>query len=227
VASWLSVTESSLGQMNEVLTRAKELAVSQASDTASAETRRMTAQEVRELYDQLVQLANARLGERYVFGGTRTLGPPVARDGAYNPLLSGNGEEMAVRVHGGDTVVMNITALEALEAGGTLETLRDLITALEGNDRSAVADGLTGLDRGMEAVNRCLAAVGGRTNGLDHAAAALQAAELDLREAVSGYEDADMAQTLTELLSQQTVYEAALRTTSIIMNRIRLMDLLG
>jgi flagellin-like hook-associated protein FlgL len=49
---------------------------------------------------------------------------------------------------------------------------------------------------------------------------------LDLESILSDYQDADMARILTDLVNQQTVYEAALRTTAMI-TRLNLMEFMG
>ena len=78
--SGLEAGESTLSDIGELLNRAKELALSQATGTASPETRKNVAGEVRQIRDQLIQLANTKQGDRYMFGGRKTDAPP------YDPL---------------------------------------------------------------------------------------------------------------------------------------------
>ena len=49
--SWISIAGSTLGEVDNLLIRAKELAVSQASETSSAGTRTAVAEEIRQIYD--------------------------------------------------------------------------------------------------------------------------------------------------------------------------------
>ncbi|MDI9570839.1 MAG: flagellar hook-associated protein FlgL [Pseudomonadota bacterium] len=74
--TWLSMTETTLNSAQDLLVNAAELAVSQSSATANAATRRIAAQNVQALYDQLVSLANTKMGDRYLFAGSRTDSPP-------------------------------------------------------------------------------------------------------------------------------------------------------
>jgi flagellar hook-associated protein 3 FlgL len=223
VQSWLQISESTMQEMEETLERAKELATSQSSSTASASTRQMTAEELKNLYDQIVQLANTRLGDRYIFGGSQTQSPVVERDDLFNPTYTGNGQEIQVRTNGQETIAMNVTARDMLETNGVLETLRDLINALEANDTTAITAQLTGLDQGMAALNDFISDVGSRSKVLERQGEAQKDAQIDLQETLSEYEDADIARVLTELTTQQTVYEAALRTTAMI-TRTSLVD---
>jgi flagellar hook-associated protein 3 FlgL len=226
VKSWVSLTESSLSGMQDALMRAKELAVSQASATADADTRSMTAAEVKEIYDQVVQLANTRLGDRYIFGGTQTQTPAVTRDGLYNPSFQGNDQQIEIPMGQGETIPMNSTARDVLEAPGVLATLRDLIVAMEGNDPDGISAALDGLDQGIDALGTAQADLGARVGSLDGRADDLRERQLDLQETLSVYQDADMAKVLTDLTNQQTIYEAALKTTAMI-TRVNLMDFLS
>jgi flagellar hook-associated protein 3 FlgL len=70
--SWLSATEGKLNSANDLLTEARGLAVSQTTATASAESRKITAQKVDAIMDEMLSLANSKLGDRYLFAGSRS-----------------------------------------------------------------------------------------------------------------------------------------------------------
>ena len=70
--SWLAMSESTLSDAQDLLVNAGELAVSQSSATATAASRKIVAQNVQALYDQMMSLANSELGGRYLFAGSRT-----------------------------------------------------------------------------------------------------------------------------------------------------------
>lgn len=80
--------EVALTSVNNVLQRARELALQASNGTQSNETRRLIATEMRENLEQLVQLANARDGSgRFLFSGNQDGTTPVSRMGntfAYN-----------------------------------------------------------------------------------------------------------------------------------------------
>lgn len=102
---FLEFTDQSLGELTEILVRAKELAISQAGDSGGTEeTRRITGAEVEQLYNQSVQIGNRKLGERYVFGGYRTQSQPFDQDGEYY----GDDGSMQVQTHKDSFVAMNL-----------------------------------------------------------------------------------------------------------------------
>jgi flagellar hook-associated protein 3 FlgL len=72
----LEFTESSLEDLTDLLTKAKEIAIGQSSDTYNANVRQSVAQEVRQIYNEAISIANRRLGNRFVFAGHNTLTRP-------------------------------------------------------------------------------------------------------------------------------------------------------
>ncbi|MEI7635923.1 MAG: flagellar hook-associated protein FlgL [Syntrophus sp. (in: bacteria)] len=81
-SSWLSATEGKLNNANDILTEARTLAVSQATGTANADTRKITAQKVQNLMDEMRSLANSQLGDRYLFAGSRSDETPFTSEEA-------------------------------------------------------------------------------------------------------------------------------------------------
>lgn len=75
----LGVMEQQDGALNsaqDLLTRAKELAVQAANESNSAESRKAMATELYEIRDGLVTLANTRYQGRYIYGGADDDDPP-------------------------------------------------------------------------------------------------------------------------------------------------------
>ncbi len=79
----LNVTEKSLEQITDILVKAKELAIAQSSDLYNPEVRKNVANEVIQMKNMMLGLANKRLGQRYIFGGFKTLDPPFDSNGNY------------------------------------------------------------------------------------------------------------------------------------------------
>jgi flagellar hook-associated protein 3 FlgL len=69
---WLSMTETKLTSASDLLTQAREVAVGQGTATASATTRRIAAETVKQLKEEMLSLANSQYNGRYLFAGSRT-----------------------------------------------------------------------------------------------------------------------------------------------------------
>jgi flagellar hook-associated protein 3 FlgL len=224
VQAWYNVTDSTLQEIEQSIVRAKEIALSQANSTASTATRSISVKEVKVIYDQIVQLANTRIGDRYIFGGSKTHTVPVDREDDYTPIYQGNDQEMSVRINGEQTLAINVTALEVLSDNGVLEAIQDLIDGLEGDDQPTIAGTLDTLGQAAEGLNTSLAKVGSRATALENQTNLMTMSRLDIQETLSEYEDADIAKVFTELTTQQMVYEAALRSTATTFNSASLMN---
>jgi len=66
---WLTSSDSTLTQVSTLLTRAKGLAEQAATGTLSAENRTQIAYEMREIYEQLIALANTEYQNKSIYGG--------------------------------------------------------------------------------------------------------------------------------------------------------------
>ncbi len=79
----LSTSESLIASTTDVATRARELAIGQASGTATAQTRLTTALEIDNLIQHTIQTGNGKFGSDFLFSGRMTNVPPVSATGQY------------------------------------------------------------------------------------------------------------------------------------------------
>ena len=117
------------------------------SDTTSAEGRQSIAKEVRQLQRQLVQLGNTEVAGQAVFGGTKTNVSPFVVTTGDTVTYQGNTETQSISV--GENQTVQISFREAASSRRDHEhvrLLRDLLTALESNNRSSIQAGIGNLD---------------------------------------------------------------------------------
>jgi len=79
-SGWMTATEAAVNDMVLLLTELKEAAVSGANDTKGEDERAAIAEQVEHLLESLIDMANTRYGDRYVFAGTHTLTKPYSAD---------------------------------------------------------------------------------------------------------------------------------------------------
>ena len=83
-SSIVNITDSSLGELSDLIVRTKELAIQMSSTSNNNDDARLaTAKEVEQLRLRAIQIGNARLGDRYVFGGYVSDRPPFDEHGNY------------------------------------------------------------------------------------------------------------------------------------------------
>jgi flagellar hook-associated protein 3 FlgL len=79
----LEFTEQALGDLAEVVSKAKQIALSQSSDIYNPEVRKSVAKEVDQLLKMSLSIANRRKGSKYIFAGYKTLTTPYESTGKY------------------------------------------------------------------------------------------------------------------------------------------------
>jgi len=80
----IAFTENVLEDITDILVKAKELAVGQASSIYGPEIREGVAKEIHQLRQQLLSLSNKRMGNRYLFAGQKVLTRPFDQQGQYH-----------------------------------------------------------------------------------------------------------------------------------------------
>jgi len=128
--SWLETSESAMDDANEVVQRARELTIQGANDTLTESERENLAQEMEELRNELISIAETRHGDRYVFSGQSTDQAPFDEEGDYQ----GDHKNIVREINPGVDMTVNVTGEEAF--GESIDALDDVISDLrQGNPR--------------------------------------------------------------------------------------------
>ncbi len=206
---FLEVSDSALSGVGDILVRAKELAVAQGNDTMNADDRQSASIEVQNLFEELVQLANTKLGDRYIFAGYKTQTEPFSTTGAY----SGDSGEIMVEVGPGTTIQTNLPGDSLFKGtGGGIDIftlLNDLKTNLENNDGASVRGSLDNFDTASDIILNGRGDIGARLNRLDRTMSNTEDLKIEIMTLRSGLEDADIIKAVSDLALQQNVLEAS------------------
>jgi flagellar hook-associated protein 3 FlgL len=215
--SWTITTNTALSSINDVAQRARTLLVQAGNDTYDQTSRTAIADEIDQLIDTMKGDANAQVAGSYVLSGTKSDTAPYTVNGA--DAYNGNtgavyrqiGPGVAVQIN---TVGSNVLGNGVSGDGGLIGVLRDISLHLRGG---TVADGnalrttdLQRLDSSMDTLSQAIAVVGATTNRLTNAASRLAELEQSTTSLLSDTQDADMAQTMIDFSTQQSVYQSAL-----------------
>jgi flagellar hook-associated protein 3 FlgL len=206
-----------LDGLTKILERAKELGISQAVSTASPTTRAAVKAEVDQLIQSALQLGNTQHEGEYLFGGVQsstqpfqTTTPPFS---AAPPTGSRQTEiaqaQFLTTNHNGTEVFLDTNVLGALN---------ELSTALGSSDITAMQTSLASLDAAHDSVQTLIGDIGARSSQLEVTSSNLTALDLQLRTFKSVLEDANTEQAVTELVSRQNAYQAAMLATSRVMS---------
>jgi len=223
---WQDATEAALQGITEIGQRARELVVRAANGTTDPAARAAIAAEIGQLVEGVKEHANSTHAGRFVFGGTNTDRAPYP-PGAVDAYRGNNGA-IAREIGPGVSLAVNVPGSRAIGSGtgdGILGVLRTIQTNLTTGTTATSGADLAALDGALEKVVAVRAENGAGTNRIESALARLAEYEESTLRQLSETEDADFAQVMIDLNSQQAAYQAALKSGANIVQS-SLMDFL-
>lgn len=87
--SWVDQTDSTLQDMNSVITTIQEKVTQMATGTYNATDKKSVGTLVDQLKDELMQMANSSIGDKYLFAGYNSTTAPFTEDASGNVLYNG------------------------------------------------------------------------------------------------------------------------------------------
>lgn len=214
--SWLAAADGALMGTQNVLNRARELALQGTNAIMTSTDREALAKEVDALRDQALALANTNRLGRPLFSGNAVPAPP-ATDSAYSSAYAYLGDAGTVErtVAEGVTVRVNLTGPEVFgPAGGDVFTLLTQLASDLRTNPSALPASTTTIDAASARVLTGLATVGARVNQIEAAKDRTDVTKLGQQGSLAEIESVDLAKALTDLKLQETSYQAALGATA-------------
>jgi flagellar hook-associated protein 3 FlgL len=210
---WVEHTEVVLDEVNDLLRQAKEIAIVQSEGTSERDDRATAAEQVKNIYDQVMQLSNTKLGNRYMFAGHQTVTAPFNHDAAYNATYSGDAGEIRIILGENTDLAVNADGVQVFDNGtDTFDVLRQLKDALENPvyNRTDISNQIQPLiDSGTQVeIVRSEGAV--NYTRLELTESQLKILKLNVENMLSETEDADMAEAIINLKNEETAYETAL-----------------
>lgn len=157
-SNWMSTYDSVLADVKDLVSSAKEIAVSMANETYDESARGAAANEVQSIFDQIMQLANTQLDGRQMFSGFKTKVQPFEFS-SQGVVYQGDSGSIEFEVESGMRQVININGADAflksfsvlgedadLDVGVTLDTLLADLNAGNGVDLAAGTFQITDLN---------------------------------------------------------------------------------
>ncbi|MCL6516745.1 flagellar hook-associated protein FlgL [Alicyclobacillus sp.] len=216
---WLNYTDTVMNQAQQVMQRARSLAVEGASDTLAPGDRQALAAEVDQLYQQLVTIGNSQYNGQYIFNGQQTQTAPYSTTGAETVstdagnILYDVGDGVHLQVNTPGNAFFGPAAASGAPAGSSdnaFALLRDLSTALKSDDGSAVSALLSKFDQRLDAMSAAQADLGAKLNRVQFEQSRLADLVNNFQTLLAGVQDTDMAKTITDFTTAQSVQQAAL-----------------
>lgn len=220
--NWLNTTESAFKSGSEVIQRAKELTTYAANGTMTSDDRKMVAKEMKQLRDELIDISNAKLGDSYIFSGQKTDEKPFeVIDQDIGNYVQYTGDTNSVKRRLNENVEMNISLTGKKAFENEIENLNRIYTQLEDPEISGeeIGNNLSDMSESINKFAELRSEVGGKLQRAGNIINRLSANEVHLKSLKSQNEDADLAEVITNLKMEETVYRASLASGSRIMQQ--------
>ena len=199
--------------------RAQTLSSQGATSTATAQDRIEIAGEIGAILQRLVGLANTNVEGRYIFSGNTDQQPPYTIDLTQATPVSayqGSAATRQVQNWDGARITVGKTAQEIFDAPNQQQNVflvvANLRTALLNNDQAGITTAATDLQTSGAYLNLQLASYGSLQNQVNGGLDSSKTRETQLQTALSGIQDADLTQAVTELNQAQLQQQAALQS---------------
>jgi len=240
--SRLEITEMTLAQVDDLVQQARKLAEVNSDAEITPEQRALAAEKVKGIYDHVMQLANSRFGDRYMFAGYQTDRAPFARNDNYNatyhdspPATPDPADTGSFQIPIADNVKVSVDADGRNYFGdgatGVFFELQKLINGLENTTDPAA--GTAAIRATVDPLEAAHVQIMNKRSEGSPKLYRLEASEQYwthfkpmVMEAMGRDEDADITRVAVELNNLRTAYETSMAAAAKIIQR-GLVDFLG
>ena len=215
--NWLDTTDDTFDKIGATLQRANELMVQASSDTVTPEDREKINSEIQQLREHIQDLANTKIGDRYIFSGTKTTTAPYDKEnGVYQTFDPDNindpfNKTIEIEVFDGIKMQINSNPMEMFKK---IDDMFEEIDQKMGEGSTATGSELSAfiarIDENMNELLTTRADIGARQNRVELMDARLQSQEIIATKRMSENEDIDYEKSITEMITQESIHRAAL-----------------
>ncbi len=216
----LNNAESAISELSDIFQNITTLTVQGASDSYSTNDKISIAGEVNQLLEQVLNLANTRSEDIYVFGGTRNdVQPYIAERDENGEIISvktnGTAGEVVGLIGEKVTIKTNVNGEDIFEKGINLfDIVMNIRDNLRDNNTDALRENLNDINNASEKIFNVQAVIGSRLNRVYAAENRSENDVITFTEFLSDAEDIDAAQAIMDYQIQLITLQASLQAGS-------------
>jgi len=223
----LSAAQDAVADLVKVTKLVRDIAIAAANPELTGSTRTAYLSQLDDILNQMVDLANTKHLDQYIFSGTATnTAPLVAQSGPQPYAYAGNSDVRRVQILAWVTLPTAIPGDRLFNFDGSAGTgTTDLFTmvaqlksAIASGDSKAVSAELNNIDANLNNLLACNAQLGSWIARIDRSNEVLADTKVRLQEMLSQTEDIDLAEATLKLKTQEHIYQAALIVSSRMLN---------
>lgn len=219
---WLNEADQALGRANQILQKAQDIALWGANLDSGAVDLTALAIEVDQLIDQMLDIANTPLGERYLFAAYHKGEKPFLKTGengteevVFNPALPEEVLGLAEReILPQSTEEVSFNGQKLFLDGDIFSHLFTLRNALAEKDKEKISQSITSLSLAQDLILQARASTGAKTNRLDQAKENLAGQQIHEQEFLTALSGTEITRATTELAACTLAYQATLASAA-------------
>ena len=222
--------DTAVNSIGNILGSIQQLAIEQTSSTVGSDSRTSAVSQVNDLIQQLATVGNTKVGDTYIFGGTKSNNPAYTVDtssGAPVVTFTGSTAVGQVAVNNSTTVAAGISG-QSIYTGTVngqsvdiFQTLQTFASDLANKANLSTTQQTAALQTDLGNINNCvelagndMAYVGTYTKNIGNLITTTTNANTALAQGSSSLVDADTAKVISDYSTLSTAYQAALYTMS-------------
>lgn len=225
--SWMQTTDSAMSDLSSIMISIREKVV-QAGDGSNPQAAlQALGTDIDGMINEMVNVGNTKLGDRYVFAGQQDQTLPLIRTGdviTYNgdtnkismpiqPGVATPGQD-SVNLTGQDVFGANMSALNNLIA-----IKQHLMSGTPTDQQWVSTTGLANLDTDHTQMLQSYTELGSRMSMYQMAQNMMEGTGTTINQDIANNDDLDITKAITDLKTNETVYQTALQAGAKIMQK--------
>ncbi len=210
--SFIGATELALSEVIEELNKVLDTAIDINGGNATGTDYQVAAQQIESNFANIVQSANAKDGDRFVFSGYRTSTQAFDSNGDYQ---GGSGEYIEIEITGDNFLEINLCGDDVFKGPiDVFQAVSDLKAAVESGDQDQIKAMIPTVEAALDQIIAMRSGIGSKTVRMEAAEENNASLEEAYAQILSNLEDIDIAEATSEYAYQEEVYQATLMVSS-------------
>lgn len=225
VKDWMSTTDNSLKQLEDLAIRANKIVLSGLNGTMDALERKTSlAPELTEMINQAVDLGNSKFQESYIFAGVKVDQPAFEIKDASTVEYRGITKKMMRSIGQANKLELNIDGNAVITP--LINALIQARDCLNVNDSSTLTNSLDLIKDALSKLTEARTANGTRMRQVQNTISSLEKSDISIKTILNEKEDTNMAEAASILQNQENTLQAVLEVGSRTLSALNLFDYL-
>jgi flagellar hook-associated protein 3 FlgL len=218
----LNSSVSTLTQVSNLLTQAKDLGLQGSNSTNTPTAYQAMAAQVNSILNEVIQLANTKLNGQYLYSGTASpTTTPFTTNSQGQVVYNGAVQALSEPIGQGQQVQTLYAGNQVFQAPDVFQLLGNLSSELSNANNlspsaqvAAIQQTMQGLDSAFTNVLNVVGQQSASLQNLQGVSQQIQNVQLQTKQQIGNVQNADITQVVVNLQEQQNLLEATLYSTS-------------